>query len=66
MNNCTRFSKVAIVILTDFFFSCSTGRILNRFSKDISQIDSTLLITFVDVYQVRPVYHFLRNTFLTQ
>lgn len=31
----------------------SVGRILNRFSKDIGQIDSMLPITFVDFYQVR-------------
>ncbi len=34
-------------------FFCFVGRILNRFSKDISQMDSILPITFVDFYQVR-------------
>ena len=35
------------------FSSCSTtGRILNRFSKDIGQLDSMLPITFVDFSQV--------------
>lgn len=29
------------------------GRVLNRFSKDIGLLDSTLPITFVDFYQVR-------------
>uniref|UniRef100_A0A3Q3MK45 Multidrug resistance-associated protein 4 n=1 Tax=Labrus bergylta TaxID=56723 RepID=A0A3Q3MK45_9LABR len=35
-----------------FFDINPIGRILNRFSKDISQMDSTLPITFVDVYQL--------------
>ncbi|XP_035533359.1 multidrug resistance-associated protein 4-like [Morone saxatilis] len=39
-----------------FFDVNPIGRILNRFSRDISQIDSTLPITFVDFYQL-----FLQN-----
>ncbi|XP_054479604.1 ATP-binding cassette sub-family C member 4-like [Anoplopoma fimbria] len=39
-----------------FFEVNPIGRILNRFSKDISQIDSILPITFVDFYQL-----FLQN-----
>ncbi|XP_070711624.1 ATP-binding cassette sub-family C member 4-like [Pempheris klunzingeri] len=39
-----------------FFDINPIGRILNRFSKDISQMDSTLPITFVDFYQL-----FLQN-----
>uniref|UniRef100_UPI0037E8F146 ATP-binding cassette sub-family C member 4-like n=1 Tax=Semicossyphus pulcher TaxID=241346 RepID=UPI0037E8F146 len=35
-----------------FFDVNPIGRILNRFSKDISQMDSTLPITFVDFYQL--------------
>ncbi|XP_041637494.1 ATP-binding cassette sub-family C member 4-like [Cheilinus undulatus] len=35
-----------------FFDINPIGRILNRFSKDISQMDSTLPITFVDFYQL--------------
>lgn len=40
-------------------FSCVAGRILNRFSKDISLMDSILPLTFMDFYQVRiiAVYH---------
>lgn len=34
-------------------FACFVGRILNRFSKDVGQMDSVLPITFVDFYQVR-------------
>ncbi|XP_060923036.1 ATP-binding cassette sub-family C member 4-like [Limanda limanda] len=40
-----------------FFDVNPIGRILNRFSKDISQMDSMLPITFVDFYQL-----FLQNT----
>ncbi|XP_069376946.1 ATP-binding cassette sub-family C member 4-like isoform X2 [Paralichthys olivaceus] len=40
-----------------FFDINPIGRILNRFSKDISQMDSMLPITFVDFYQL-----FLQNT----
>ncbi|XP_045910008.1 ATP-binding cassette sub-family C member 4-like isoform X2 [Micropterus dolomieu] len=39
-----------------FFDVNPIGRILNRFSKDISQMDSMLPITFVDFYQL-----FLQN-----
>ncbi|KAM4711154.1 ATP-binding cassette sub-family C member 4-like isoform 2-T2 [Anableps anableps] len=39
-----------------FFDVNPIGRILNRFSKDIGQMDSTLPITFVDFYQL-----FLQN-----
>uniref|UniRef100_A0A3B4WE83 Multidrug resistance-associated protein 4-like n=1 Tax=Seriola lalandi dorsalis TaxID=1841481 RepID=A0A3B4WE83_SERLL len=39
-----------------FFDANPIGRILNRFSKDISQMDSMLPITFVDFYQL-----FLQN-----
>ncbi|KAM9836010.1 ATP-binding cassette sub-family C member 4-like [Aulostomus maculatus] len=39
-----------------FFDVNPIGRILNRFSKDISQMDSLLPITFVDFYQL-----FLQN-----
>ncbi|XP_070850126.1 ATP-binding cassette sub-family C member 4-like [Chaetodon trifascialis] len=39
-----------------FFDVNPIGRILNRFSKDISQMDSTLPITLVDFYQL-----FLQN-----
>uniref|UniRef100_A0AAQ5ZXT7 Multidrug resistance-associated protein 4 n=1 Tax=Amphiprion ocellaris TaxID=80972 RepID=A0AAQ5ZXT7_AMPOC len=35
-----------------FFDVNPIGRILNRFSKDISQVDSLLPITFVDFYQL--------------
>uniref|UniRef100_A0A3Q1C9L1 Multidrug resistance-associated protein 4 n=1 Tax=Amphiprion ocellaris TaxID=80972 RepID=A0A3Q1C9L1_AMPOC len=35
-----------------FFDVNPVGRILNRFSKDISQVDSLLPITFVDFYQL--------------
>ncbi|CAL1598299.1 unnamed protein product [Knipowitschia caucasica] len=35
-----------------FFDVNPIGRILNRFSKDIGQMDSTLPITFVDFYQL--------------
>ncbi|XP_008297174.1 multidrug resistance-associated protein 4-like [Stegastes partitus] len=35
-----------------FFDVNPVGRILNRFSKDISQMDSMLPITFVDFYQL--------------
>lgn len=37
----------------------SAGRILNRFSKDINQMDSMLPITFVDFYQVRHFASFI-------
>lgn len=45
--------KLMSVFLTDFAFCCFVGRILNRFSKDVSQMDSMLPMTFVDFYQVR-------------
>ncbi|XP_050921989.1 uncharacterized protein LOC127139123 isoform X2 [Lates calcarifer] len=58
--------QIPIVYVTDFAFIYSVGRILNRFSKDISQIDSMLPITFVDFYQnvasvipLIPVIHLL-------
>ncbi|XP_040888393.1 ATP-binding cassette sub-family C member 4-like [Toxotes jaculatrix] len=35
-----------------FFDVNPIGRVLNRFSKDVSQMDSTLPITFVDCYQL--------------
>ncbi|KAM6945310.1 ATP-binding cassette sub-family C member 4-like [Aplochiton taeniatus] len=35
-----------------FFDVNPIGRVLNRFSKDIGQLDSLLPITFVDVYQL--------------
>ncbi|XP_063323041.1 ATP-binding cassette sub-family C member 4-like isoform X4 [Pelmatolapia mariae] len=39
-----------------FYLGIYSGRILNRFSKDVSQMDSMLPITFVDFYQL-----FLQN-----
>ncbi|XP_049425689.1 ATP-binding cassette sub-family C member 4-like [Epinephelus fuscoguttatus] len=51
-------SMFSVVIRTPvrFFDVNPIGRILNRFSKDISQMDSMLPITFVDFYQL-----FLQN-----
>uniref|UniRef100_A0A8C4NTL8 ATP-binding cassette, sub-family C (CFTR/MRP), member 4 n=1 Tax=Dicentrarchus labrax TaxID=13489 RepID=A0A8C4NTL8_DICLA len=47
-----------------FFDVNPIGRILNRFSKDISQMDSTLPITFVDFYQVSSDNHLIKTTAL--
>lgn len=33
-----------------------TGRVLNRFSKDIGQLDSLLPMTFVDFIQVNFIF----------
>lgn len=45
--------------VSDSLCVCSAGRILNRFSKDINQMDSMLPITFVDFYQVRSFTSFI-------
>lgn len=39
-----------------FFNTNPSGRILNRFAKDINVVDSTLPATFLDVLSVRLTY----------
>ncbi|XP_037120770.1 multidrug resistance-associated protein 4-like isoform X2 [Syngnathus acus] len=51
-----RMFKAVLRTPVHFFDVNPIGRILNRFSKDISQMDSMLPLTFVDFYQL-----FLQN-----
>ena len=46
------FSESLVLTLFSAFVLCGSGRVLNRFSKDIGQMDVLLPITFVDACQV--------------